>query len=207
MFEKVISPLTRKMLKDNPDIGKGFYLAGGTGLALQVGHRKSFDLDFFTNKEFYPDSIVDSIKPDKILYAEKNTLHLIKSSTKLTFLYYGERLVLPLLDWNTLKIADYRDIASEKIKTISQRGLKKDFYDVYAAIKEGLTIKDLCKLFKKKFNKSGMNNYHIIRSIVYFSDAENNSDVKLLKTGVEWKWERVKSFFKLNYIEFEKHLK
>ncbi len=37
-----------------------FVLAGGTALALQIGHRKSFDFDFFSLNDI-PESLLENI--------------------------------------------------------------------------------------------------------------------------------------------------
>ncbi|WP_460178039.1 nucleotidyl transferase AbiEii/AbiGii toxin family protein [Thermodesulfovibrio hydrogeniphilus] len=48
-----------------------FYLAGGTALALQLGHRKSLDLDFYSQRIFNADVILEKIKSDKTFLAQK----------------------------------------------------------------------------------------------------------------------------------------
>ena len=56
MFEQVLSPRTRKnlaLVARTPLAGQ-FYLAGGTAVALHLGHRMSYDLDFFTPQSEFP---------------------------------------------------------------------------------------------------------------------------------------------------------
>jgi hypothetical protein len=125
----------------------GFYLAGGTGLALQLGHRKSEDLDFFSTIPFHPQTISDYIKAEKISEIRENALHCIKNGVKLTFLFYDVHLTMPTILWNGLEVASWEDIVAEKVKTISQRGAKKDFYDVYGTIILKASIKDVCSFF------------------------------------------------------------
>lgn len=42
----------------------GFYLAGGTALALHIGHRTSLDFDFYTNKSFDPDELYEELEAE-----------------------------------------------------------------------------------------------------------------------------------------------
>ena len=74
MFEKILSSETLKVVVSLISKLDTFYLAGGTGLALQLGHRKSEDLDFFTDSFFNPDALLSLISPDKVLFT--SLLHL-----------------------------------------------------------------------------------------------------------------------------------
>lgn len=207
MHERILAKSALSLLAMPEMKINGFYLAGGTGLALQLGHRKSDDLDFFSSEEFFPDKILSQIKPERVLFSEKNTIHCEKNKTKLSFLYYKEKLLFPTIDWKGIKIADYRDIGGDKIKTIAQRGSKKDFYDVYAMLKLKMSIKELCSIYNKKFGSSGINNYHVIKSLIYFSNADEDAGVKLIDNSADWNWERVKNYFLLNNREFARYIK
>lgn len=66
MFEQVLSDEALKAIEDLAPGLEEFYPAGGTGLALQLGHRKSYDLDFFTNRMFNVDAVLSSIPADKV---------------------------------------------------------------------------------------------------------------------------------------------
>lgn len=54
MFETILLPETKSLLQKLTKINlpKASYLVGGTAIALQLGHRRSADLDFFTPHEF-----------------------------------------------------------------------------------------------------------------------------------------------------------
>jgi hypothetical protein len=185
---------------------KDFYLAGGTGLALQLGHRKSADFDFFSTTVFSTDLLVSDLLPDKIETVREGTLHCEKSNLKLSFLYYGQPLIYPVISWRDIKIADWRDIAAEKMKAVAQRGSKKDFYDLYALLKIKLSIEDLCRLFTTRFAKSQINLYHVLKSMVYFDDADQDPPPVLVGESQAWSWDEVKKFFTQNIREFEKNL-
>ena len=207
MHERILTKSALNLLAMPEMKIEGFYLADGTGLALQLNHRKSDDLDFFSSEEFVPDKILSQIKPDSVMFSEKNTIHCKKNKTKLSFLYYKEKLLYSTLAWKGIQIADYRDIGGDKIKTIAQRGSKKDFYDVYAVLKSQMSIKELCSIYNKKFGSSGINNYHVIKSLIYFSNAEEDAGVNLIDNSADWNWERVKNYFLLNNGEFARYIK
>jgi len=72
-----------------------------------------------------------------------------------------------------IRIADWRDIVAEKIKTIAQRGSKKDFLEVYSAIVSNrFSIEETVVLFRSRFESTNLNLYHVLRSLAYFEDAD-----------------------------------
>jgi hypothetical protein len=80
MHLEILDDNRKKILPLLSKIDGRFYLAGGTALALQIGHRDSIDFDFFTdsdiNTEKLFDSVVEIFKDHKVVktYTEKNTL-------------------------------------------------------------------------------------------------------------------------------------
>src|SRR3989344_4450406 len=94
-----------------------FYLAGGTALALQIGHRVSVDLDFFSGdpiKKNLINKLEDKFGPLQILVNSKNELTVIIKEVKVTFLHYPFSLVVTAVKTNIVSIASVRDIASMK---------------------------------------------------------------------------------------------
>ncbi|RZB36224.1 MAG: hypothetical protein SRB2_02383 [Desulfobacteraceae bacterium Eth-SRB2] len=180
-----------------------FYLAGGTALALQLGHRVSEDLDFFINEAFDSEGLKNRILPDKVSSIRSGTLHCVKDGVRLSFLFYDVPLWFPPHIWRGIKVAAWQDVAAEKLKTMSQRGAKKDFYDVYAVIMLKSDIRELCTLFSKRFGHTDINLYHVLKSLVYFEDAEEDPYPTLLKNSKKWTWDSVRSFFVTHLREFE----
>jgi hypothetical protein len=206
MFENVLSENTIKVVNAILSKINDFYLAGGTGLALQLGHRKSADLDFFSPEIFNTDVILNKIQPDKTLLVREGTVHCELKGIKLSFLFYSQPLVYPTTVWSGLNLADWRDIAAEKFKTIAQRGSKKDFYDLFAVLKLKLSIGEACEIFKNRFLSANINMYHVLTSLTFFEEAEEEPSPVLLMEGEEWQWKKVKIFFESNIKEFEKYL-
>lgn len=181
-----------------------FYLAGGTGLALQLGHRKSFDFDLFTPGNFFPEELSTLLGRHKISsqgeIRSHGTLHCILEEVKTSFIFYDSPLNFPLLQFNSLNIADWRDITVEKLRIVADRGQKKDFFDLYFGLSI-LGIDALIELSVKKFGES-VNYFHLLKGMTYFDDAEKNPEPMLLDTSVTW--EKVKHFFVTHITEFEK---
>jgi hypothetical protein len=183
-----------------------FYLAGGTGLALQLGHRKSFDFDFFSPGDFFPEELSALLGRHNISaqgeIRSHGTLHCILEEVKTSFIFYNAGLSFPLLQFNSLNIADWRDITVEKLRIVADRGQKKDFYDLYFGLSI-LGIDALIELSVRKFGRS-VNYFHLLKGMTYFDDAEKNPEPMLLDTSIPW--DKVKDFFLTHITEFENSL-
>jgi predicted nucleotidyltransferase component of viral defense system len=174
-------------------ISKNFYLAGGTGLALQLGHRRSLDLDFFSEKNFDMEITVNILTglSGKITYAEENTIYSQLYDIKVSFIYYPYPVLMNFILFNRIKIAGIGDISCMKAIAISQRAEKKDFFDMFEILKT-LKPSAIRELMLKKYGEDRINCYHILKSFFYFSDAEDSVEpVSLNNTS----WKDVKNYF------------
>lgn len=206
MFESVLPEQAIGIANNLASKLDDFYLAGGTGLALQLGHRRSADLDFFSQEIFNTDILLERLSPEKIFLVREGTIHCELKKVKLSFLFYKQPLIYQPIPWRGLKIADWKDIVAEKFKAISQRGTKKDFYDLYAVLQMRLSIKEACDIFKARFASSGINMYHVLKSITFFEDAESEPSPMLIVKGEDWEWVRVTKFFEQNIKIFQEQL-
>ena len=141
-----------------------------------------------------------------MFFTALGTVHCEVKGIRISFLYYEVSLIQPFLPWRGIKIAHFKDIVAEKIKTISQRGSKKDFIDLYAVLKLKSTINEACGLFKKRFKASDINYYHVLKSLIFFEDAEQEPSPLMLLSGDAWEWGNIKSFFMNNINIFEQEL-
>ena len=208
--KEVISQTARETLNKILSISiiNSFYLAGGTGLALNLGHRRSYDFDFF-NPEFFNEDMIlqkmQGLKNIELVSKEKHTLHIIINGVKISFLGYKYPLLFPLNDMkigdnSILKIADIREIACMKISAISSRGSKRDFVDLYMVAKE-ISLSELLTLYKKKYSLTPHNNVHIFKSLMYFDNAEDEPMPDML---VPLSWKIVKDYFTKEIPKFLK---
>lgn len=109
------------------NIRGAFYLAGGTALALQLGHRKSNVLDLFAPKPFDIERLSWRVVAlgGRVRVAEQGTLHATIDGVKASFFYYPYGLLKPFVRYRGLNIAAIEDIACMKVIAIAQRGEKK----------------------------------------------------------------------------------
>jgi hypothetical protein len=209
IFETVLRTDARELLPGlNSELdGYGFYPAGGSGLALQLGHRVSDDLGFFTIQEFLPEAVSDYLaaKSDYVkVLLRTNTLYCTVRGVKLSFIRHEVPLVFPTIPYRAVRVADWRDIIADKSGTLAARGSRKDFYDIYVGFAVGnLTVVECAGLIRRRFAAFKPNYYHMLRSLVFFDDAEAEPELTLLQP---LEWSRVKEFFVKNLKEFEKHL-
>jgi len=197
MPQEIISKKTKDNLEIliREGILKSFYLAGGTGVALQLKHRVSLDLDFFTKKDIDDKTLIQKIKTWCKLSIEReteNTLIGIFNGTRVSFLKYDYPLLFDLKQIEGIRVADLRDIGCMKIDAISSRGMKRDFVDLFFICKELISLKSLLSLFKRKYKSVNYNMMHILKSLMYFEDAENNPTPKMI---VHVSWQEIKNFF------------
>lgn len=160
-------------IKNIPDL-QNFYLTGGTALALYLGHRESEDLDFFTQDKFQPELLQQkllSVNQLENVEIAEGTLNVFLENVKLQFLYYPYGLLEKPRMWNGILLSSVIDIACTKLITISMRGSKKDFIDIYIILKK-FPLTELFKKLDEKYSKVNYNHTHILKSLVYFDDAD-----------------------------------
>jgi len=193
---EVLSTKTQKVFVLLSDVLRNnFYLGGGTGLALRIGHRISYDLDFFAPKHFNESQMIQKLSARGQFQLEdksEQTVIGILNDVKVSFLGYQYPLLSPLHKFNKIMIAGVLDIACMKIDAIASRGAKRDFIDVYFVAKEVMPLPEILDKFKKKYATLHYNLIHIKKSLVYFQDADHDPLPSMLKS-VDWK--EVKEFF------------
>jgi len=168
-------------------------LAGGTALALQLNHRKSIDLDWFSASPFSNRKIISVLSKlgnFKLDQQEEGTIHGILNNVRITFLYYKYPLIFPLINFSGINLADERDIAAMKLDAVSSRGSKKDFIDIYFLLQK-YSLKKLLDFFENKYTEIKYNKIHLLKSLVYFQDAENDPMPKMIKRA---DWKKIKSY-------------
>lgn len=174
-----------------------WYLAGGTALALYTGHRKSLDLDFFTQKkDFDEKKLIARFINNKnweTSVEEKNTIYGELFKAKVSFVAYP--FFIPKLEfiWHkSIKVLQSKDIAVMKITAISQRGRKRDFFDLYWYAKNIEPLEEIIKKLPAQYPTVAHNYHHILKNLVYFKDADSDPEPKVY---FDANWKKVKDFF------------
>ncbi|MGB5157200.1 nucleotidyl transferase AbiEii/AbiGii toxin family protein [Desulfobacterium sp. N47] len=173
-----------------------FYLAGGTALALQIGHRDSIDFDFFKTGDFDTQQQFQKIKRDLNAYKltkiqeEINTLTvLVDNEIILSFIGYNYPLIRETINEKYLCMAAIEDIAAMKMSAILSRASNKDYIDLYFILQTH-KLNDLLELAQKKFPDIDIN--LILKSLVYFADI--STEPINFKNDKTVDFEDVKSF-------------
>ncbi len=154
----------------------GFYLVGGTALALQIGHRRSVDFDLFSEKPL-PDSLLAKVKrvcatrSVIVTYSSPEQLNILIDDVKTTFLYFPYPVIDPLIGYRGLSLASVREIAAMKAFAIGKRLSFKDYVDWYFILKEKrVTLPDVISLAQKKFGDD-FNDRLFLGQLVSLSDV------------------------------------
>ena len=173
-----------------------WYLAGGTALALQAGHRKSVDLDFFTSDKTFDigkaEVTLSTIGPWETTSTSEGTLYGELGGAKMSLIAYPSfHIEKPLLKAGALSIITPPDIAAMKVIAVSQRGKKRDFFDLYWI---SLNIQPLFESIEAAQKQYAVrhNPTHILKSLVYFEDADNDPEPEIYFKA---DWQKVKTFF------------
>lgn len=174
MFYDILDKDRTKILPILPQITTDFYLAGGTALALHIGHRDSIDFDFFTDKTFDPQSIFKTCQKAlsentlRITQQEPNTLSIvIDDMINMSFFTHTYPLLVPLINGEYCAIASIQDIACMKILAIVNRSTTKDYVDLYYIFQQ-FSLEEILDMTQKKYSHLDQN--IILKSLVYFDD-------------------------------------
>lgn len=198
MFYEILDKKRLKILPFFKKFKKDFYLAGGTGLALQFGHRDSIDFDFFTQNDFNTSKLFLDLKKIfkghslKKIQDERNTLSiLIDEEIRCSFFTYPYALLKRLAHEEYLEIASIEDIACMKLSAITGRACNKDYVDIFFILKK-ISLNTLLELSRKKFADLDLD--LILKSLVYFEDVR--MEPILFKKSCKVDFKKVKSYLK-----------
>jgi len=174
-----------------------FYLAGGTALALHLGHRRSRDFDLFRAADFMPQELLAALRPAgelAVLREGAGTLTVAVRGVPVSFFAYDYPLLGPLhgSPWS-LPVADPADIAAMKVAALAGRGSRKDFVDLYFWAHRVAPLERAFESFRAKYRGTAVDPYHLLRSLTFFDDAEAEAMPDLL-VGVSW--EEIRTFFR-----------
>lgn len=196
MFESVLVPHTKRLLeKLKPeDLPKGSYLAGGTAVALYLGHRRSADLDFFTKEEFVEAQWEQKLKKEfgfKLLKRDWQTLIGYVSNVKISLFSYNYKQIAPLEFYKHIPVASLQDLGAMKLDTILGRGTKRDIVDIYF-LSQRLSLKKLFDFYQKKYGNLEERELMIKKALVFFDDADKEEMPDML---IDVSWSEIKRWF------------
>ena len=184
--QKLIT-LIRKL--ENEPIFKDFFLVGGTALALQIGHRKSYDIDLFSQKELQILEITKYLKQNhygkyQLLNSQNMIYQVIIEGVKVDFVHHPFELVEAAIHDSEIIYLGTKDIAAMKLHAIETSGNRaKDFIDIYFLLKE-MPLEKMFESYKKKYSTD--NTFNAKRSLSFFEDVpiESWKEVRIINQKV-----------------------
>ncbi len=166
-----------------------FTLAGGTSLALQIGHRESYDLDLFSRASFSTEEIFLKLRQQFAAELVSRSEHILISfiqEIKVDCVFHPYEFKHQILQEDGIRFLHMEDIAAMKLSAIAGRGRKRDFFDLYFLLRE-FTLPQMLNWYAEKYGESSV--FHAIRSLTYFDDAEEDANPVLFEKIT---WEKVK---------------
>lgn len=152
-------------------------LAGGTAIALQIGHRQSVDFDIFTNKPL-PANLWDKARrvfgPGCVqtMNLESQLNFQTSSGISITFFYMDYPPLFPLIKTKSVDLFDLKDLSTNKAYTIGRRGRWRDYVDLYFLLKEKhITIEEVISLSQKRYRNEFPTKL-FLEQLCYFDDID-----------------------------------
>lgn len=197
-YKSATTPACRRalaFLRQQPFV-RDFYLAGGTALALQIGHRISTDLDWFSTEQ----RLLASQRETICLSLERSGQFEVASEqdgmlfthlfgTDVSFIYQHHPLLEPTVEYEGLPLASPADIGLMKLAAVNSRGTRRDFIDLYC-LRNVVTLDQLLELATIKYADRPSFLVIAARALAYFEDAEQQPMPRLL---VPTDWADVRS--------------
>ena len=179
----------------------GFYLAGGTAIAIQLKHRQSIDLNWFTPQDIEPDVLSTELQEVGLeitdISISTGTLH---TRLGVSFMEYKYPMIKELISYDLgFKMASLVDIGLMKVTAIADRGTKKDFTDICFIAKKLGGLYRIMESFAKKYEK--VNEYHFMKSLTYFYEADEMPDLEML---IDLNWDEIKKYIRKESLDWEK---
>lgn len=181
---------------------KGFYLVGGTALALYYGHRKSLDIDLFSNFAFDAWRMLENMQQDfpfQISFTDTNTIKGNITGINVDIIAHRYALLDEPVFADNIVMLSEADILAMKLNALSVSGQRsKDFIDIYFALQIH-SIERLLRFYKRKYNQKNI--AHVLKSLIYFDDVDL-SDWPVLLRQQNLKWDKVKTVIEKAVIDF-----
>lgn len=194
LYEAAITPACRQALSylRQQDFIDGFYLAGGTALALQIGHRISTDLDWFSTERLLlaPEreaiqEILGRSGSFQVVSEQDGMIFSRLFGADVSFIYQHHPLLEPTVEYEGVRLASPTDIGLMKLAAVNSRGTRRDFIDLYC-LRQLAPLDRLLELAAIKYADRPSFLPIAVRALAYFEDAEQQPMPRMLQ-AVNWK--------------------
>ena len=190
LYENTVAPATLGLLKElmQMEVLKPFALVGGTNLSLRLGHRISEDLDIFAIEAYESDAIVQPLTtlfPGEINIVEQraHTVLAYVRGVKVDIVLHRYPYLQPVETMDGIRFVSIPDIVAMKLNAITRRGAKNDYFDL-AELLNHHPLTEMLRFFKDKYTATDIG--FVVRSLVYFEEADRSKDPVMLKK-TSWK--------------------
>lgn len=171
---------------------QGYYLAGGTALALQIGHRISTDLDWFSTdhllkgaeRDAFRTTLATSGSDFAVIGEQDGQLFTYLLGADVSFIHQPHHLLEETADLDGLPLASPTDIGLMKLAAINSRGTRRDFVDIYC-LRDLAPLTRLIELAEIKYADRPTFLDITVRALAYFEEAEQQPMPQML-TRVKW---------------------
>jgi len=191
LHKEAVDDSTLELLKSlqSKQYLKGFYLVGGTALALYNGHRRSVDIELFSESAFDAAQMLENLSQDynfALMFSAANTLKGTIEGINVDILAHRYKIVSEPVMEGHIELLSEADIAAMKLNAISTSGQRiKDFVDIYFLL-EKYDLKSMLGWYSVKYGQT--NDFLILKSLIYFDDVEESEwPVMIKETGLKWK--------------------
>jgi hypothetical protein len=197
MIENVLKPDTLRVINklQSSDLPEKTYLAGGTAVALYLGHRRSADLDFFTPLDFVEKQWENKLQHDlgfSLVQRDWQTLIGLIDNVKFSLFGYRYPLIGPTEKFKNIQLASLPDLAAMKLDAVIGRGCKRDFIDLYFLCQR-FGLETLFSFYQARYDHIEEKELLLKKSLVYFADADKDEMPDML---ISVPWLDIKKFFR-----------
>jgi len=206
LHEETVDVSILKLIKSlqSKEYLKGFFLTEGSALALYLGHRKSIDIDLFSNFEFDTARMLENISHDfrfQLFYSAANTLRGSIGNIKTDIIAHRYPYIKEPVIFDNYSVLSIEDIIAMKLNAIMTSGQRiKDFIDIYFLLGK-YSITDMLSFYKSKYSQE--NDTLILKSLIYFDEVDVYDWPVIIKNPL-LKWDGVKKRIEkavLNYVK------
>lgn len=198
LYPQILSKNQQEALAKLGVLDKDYYLAGGTALALQLGHRTSLDFDLYNINHFSNEGLIKKLKGAFLTDFKanenqpKDTLFAEIMGIKMSVFYYPYPLINNAVKFPPIKLASIEDISAMKVVAIVQRGKQRDFIDLYYLINK-IGINKILESAYQKYPWYREMDEIVFYSLTYFDDAEKDKGLRAIRVlDPNFSWEKAK---------------
>ncbi len=172
-----------------------FYLAGGTAVALYLGHRRSYDLEFISPVPFKkkrPRRSLARLGQLTVEREDEGVFTGVLNGVCVRFSFYPYHLQVSPVMFGRIQVVALADLAVMKLDAVASKGKKHDFLDLYFMCQDFIPLRKMLPPVERNYDGMAYNFMYLFKSLMYFEDAETDPMPEMIKPV---SWPDVRCFF------------